>query len=145
MDVLRTAKDSAAKVVNRLHPALYRATGRRVGAHLGQAPVMLLTTVGRKSGKERTVPLIFLRQGDDAVIVASYGGDDRSPAWYHNLVANPLVTVEADGNKRELRAVVADAATKAKYWPELVAMYPGYEKYQKRTKREIPVVVLTKR
>jgi deazaflavin-dependent oxidoreductase (nitroreductase family) len=144
-NLLRAAKDGAAKVVNRIHPAIYRMSGRRVGASLGQAPVLLLTTVGAKSGKERTAPLLFLRDGKDIVVVASYGGDDRSPAWYHNLIANPLVTAEVDGNRVELHASVADSATKARLWPKLVEMYGGYAKYQRRTERDIPVVLLRPR
>jgi deazaflavin-dependent oxidoreductase (nitroreductase family) len=144
-NLLRIAKDGAAKIVNRVHPAIYRMSGRRVGASLGQAPVLLLTTIGAKSGKERTVPLLFLRDGKDMAVVASYCGDDRSPAWYHNLIANPLVTAEVDGNRVELRATVADPATKARLWPKLVEMYGGYAKYQRKTERDIPVVLLKPR
>src|SRR5258706_2456891 len=89
-------KDRASWVVNRVHPALYRLSGRRLGAKLGEAPVLLLTTKGRQSGKERTVPLLFLRDGAAVVIVASYAGDDRSPAWVHNLMANPDANAEID-------------------------------------------------
>jgi deazaflavin-dependent oxidoreductase (nitroreductase family) len=89
--------------------------------------------------------LLFLRDGNDFAIVAGYGGDDRSPAWFHNLIANPLVSAEIEGNRHELRAKVADAATKARLWPKLVEMYGGYAKYQRRTKRDIPVVVLSPR
>ncbi|MGQ0623787.1 MAG: nitroreductase family deazaflavin-dependent oxidoreductase [Sporichthyaceae bacterium] len=143
MNLLSCAKDSAAKVVNRVHPFLVRRTGGRVGGSLRKAPVVLLTTTGRKSGKERTVPLIFLRDGQDVVIVASYGGDDRSPAWFHNLVADPQVSIEIDGMRTSMQARVADPATKARLWPELVRMYSGYASYQKRTEREIPVVLLS--
>jgi deazaflavin-dependent oxidoreductase (nitroreductase family) len=145
VDVLRIAKDSAAKVVNRAHPAIYRLTGRRVGANLGGAPVLLLTTTGRKSGKQRTVPLLFLRDGTDLVVVASYGGDDRAPAWFHNLVAEPNVVAEVEGHRQKLRAAVADPATKQRLWPQLVQMYRGYDRYQRRTKRDIPVVLLSRR
>lgn len=145
MKVTRVLKDGGAWAINRLHPAIYRRSGQRFGARLGSAPVLLLTTTGRKSGKERTVPLLFMRDGNALVIVASYAGDDRSPAWFHNLVANPAVTAEVDGHHRRLQAAVADADTRARLWPRLVEMYQPYAGYQQRTEREIPVVLLTPR
>jgi F420H(2)-dependent quinone reductase len=145
MKLPRQLKDGGARVINRLHPLVYHLSGRRIGAKFAKAPVLLLTTTGRKSAKGRTIPLLFLRDDAAVVIVASYGGDDRSPAWFHNLVANPDVTAEIDGHRHSLRATVADAATKARLWPRLVQMYPGYASYQQRTKREIPVVLLKPR
>jgi deazaflavin-dependent oxidoreductase (nitroreductase family) len=145
MGAATTAKDKAAKLVAGLHAAVIRRSGGKVGQKFRGAPVLLLTTTGRKSGQARTSPLLYLRDGADLAVVASYGGDDRFPAWYHNLVANPEVTAELEGTKVELRASVADAATKARLWPELTKMYKTYDSYQKKTDREIPVVLLSPR
>jgi F420H(2)-dependent quinone reductase len=139
------AKDKVAKLFTGLHATVIRRSGGKVGQKFRGAPVLLLTTTGRKSGQPRTTPLLYLRDGEDIAVVASYGGDDRFPAWYHNLVANPEVSAEVDGQKLQLRASVADAATKARLWPELLKMYKTYESYQKKTDREIPVVVLSPR
>jgi deazaflavin-dependent oxidoreductase (nitroreductase family) len=145
MGAANVAKDKAAKFFGGLHATLIRRTGGKVGGNFRGAPVLLLKTVGRKSGQERTSPLLFLRDGADLVVVASYGGDDRSPAWFHNLVANPEVSAEVQGKTVHLRATVADPATKARLWPELLTMYKTYDSYQKKTDREIPVVVLSPR
>lgn len=145
MGAANVAKDKAAKLFGGLHATLIRRSGGKVGGKFRGAPVLLLTTTGRKSGQARTSPLLYLRDGDNLVVVASYGGDDRYPAWYHNLVANPEVSAEVDGDKVQLRASVADAATKARLWPELVKMYKTYDSYQKKTDREIPVVLLSPR
>lgn len=122
---------------------LFRASGGRLGAKFMRgAPVGLLTTTGRKSGAERTTPLIYLADGERIVVVASQGGMPRHPLWYDNLVAKPDVAFRTPQGERRYRASTADAATKATLWPRLVAIYRDYDDYQKRTDREIPVVVL---
>lgn len=138
----KRAKDTAARAVNRAHPALLRATKGRVGARIAKAPVLMLTTTGRKSGKERTVPLLYVREGERLAVVASYGGDDRDPLWLHNLRADPAVTVEVDGRRTPMRASIASADDKARLWPKFLAIYRFYDKYQSRTERDIPVVLL---
>jgi deazaflavin-dependent oxidoreductase (nitroreductase family) len=138
----REAKDGLAWVANRVHPALLRASKGKVGAKLGKAPVLLLTTTGRRSGKERTVPLLYLAEGERLVVVASYGGDDRSPAWFLNLTDTPAATVELDGVRRPVTASVADAAEKERLWPRLLEIYRYYDNYQRKTDRDIPVVWL---
>jgi deazaflavin-dependent oxidoreductase (nitroreductase family) len=145
MGAANTAKDKAAKVFGGLHATVIRRSGGKFGQKFRGAPVLLLTTTGRKSGQLRTSPLLYLRDGANLAVVASYGGDDRFPAWYHNLVANPDVSAEFDGKKHDLRASVADSATKARLWPELTKMYKTYDSYQKKTDREIPVVLLSPR
>lgn len=131
------------KVGARLNIWLYRATGGRVGGRFpGGAPVLLLTSVGRRSGLERTVPLLYLEDGDRLVVVASQGGMPTHPDWYHNVVAHPRVEVEVGRRVREMVARVADEAERAELWPRLVAVYRGYDDYQARTERRIPVVVL---
>lgn len=134
----------AMKLMGPVHIWLYRVSGGRIGGRfpVSKAPVVLLTTVGRRSGEARTVPLIHLEDGERLVIVASQGGMPAHPAWYHNLVAHPRVTVETGRRVRDMDARVADDAERAALWPRLVAMYAGYDEYQARTDRRIPVVIL---
>jgi deazaflavin-dependent oxidoreductase (nitroreductase family) len=106
------------------------------------ASVLLLTTAGRKSGKERTVPLLYLEDGENMVVVASNGGSPNHPAWWLNLEANPEATVEIASRKLRVRAEKASPEERERLWPGLVAMYAGYEGYRRRTDREIPIVLL---
>ncbi|MFN8051741.1 MAG: nitroreductase family deazaflavin-dependent oxidoreductase [Acidimicrobiales bacterium] len=134
--------DLFIKLMSKANTGLYRRSGGRIGAKFkGGAPVCLLTTIGRKSGEPRTMPLLYLRDGSDIVIVASKGGFSSHPQWYLNLLANPEVTIEIGRQKTPMTARVADEATKAALWPRLVAMYADYEQYQQRTERDIPVVI----
>lgn len=132
------------RVMSAANVWIYRLTGGRVGGRfLRGAPVLLLTSIGCKSGQPRVAPLLYLRDGDDLVIVASKGGMSRHPTWYRNVQANPEVEVEVGSERRKMRARTASPAEKAALWPKLVAMYPDYDDYQARTEREIPVVVLS--
>lgn len=133
---------------SRLNTRLYRATGGRlggtwrVGAALRKpAPVCLLTTIGRKSGEPRTAPLIYLRDGQRFIVVASQGGSPRHPAWYLNLQANPAVTIQVDRETYSLVARTASAAERADLWPRLVDLYADFDAYDAWTQREIPVVI----
>jgi F420H(2)-dependent quinone reductase len=145
MGTTNAVKDKVAKLFGGVHATVIRRSGGKVGRTFRGAPVLLLNTTGRKSGQPRTTPLLYLRDGDNLAVVASYGGDDRFPAWYHNLVAEPDVSAELDGQRLQLRASVADEATRARLWPELLKMYKTYDSYQKKTDREIPVVLLSPR
>ena len=141
--VSTNAKDVAARVVTTVHESIFRATKGRVLGSYGGMPVLVLTTTGRKSGKRRSTMLTSpLHDEHKVVLVASYGGDDRHPAWYHNLVANPDVDVTMEGETRPMRARVASAEEKAQLWPQIVSTYKGYGGYQQRTERDIPVVIL---
>ena len=122
---------------------VYRKSNGRFGASLRKAPVCLLTTTGRKSGLARTVPLIYLEDRDRVLMVASQGGMSTHPDWYLNLVASPRVTVDIEGDAQAMLARTATPEERAEYWPKLVALYKGYEGYQARTDREIPVVICT--
>ncbi len=125
---------------------IYRLSGGRLGGRFpGGAPVLLLTTIGRKSGQPRVAPLLYLEDGDRVVVVASKGGFAHSPLWFHNLQANPDCEVEIGAQKIAMRARPASAAEKQALWPKLVAMYSSYDEYQARTTRDIPVLILTKR
>jgi deazaflavin-dependent oxidoreductase (nitroreductase family) len=128
------------------HTTAYRLTGGLVGHRFpGAPPTLLLDHVGARSATERTIPLSYLADGDDFVVVASKGGNPRHPAWFHNLVANPDVTVQVGSRRRAVTARVATPEERARLWPKVVDMYGGYAGYQRRTKREIPLVILEPR
>ena len=115
-----------------------------LGGGKGKVPTLLLTTTGRKSGQELLLPLIFGRSGDEYVVVASKGGAPNHPAWYLNLEANPNVTVQVKGDKFKARARTANAQEHAALWPKMVEIYGPYADYQKKTDRQIPIVILTR-
>jgi deazaflavin-dependent oxidoreductase (nitroreductase family) len=115
-----------------------------LGGGTGLVPTLLLSTTGRKSGKELTLPLIFGHFGADYVIVASKGGAPEHPAWYLNLQANPQVRVQVKAEKFTARAHTADKTERASLWPKMVDIYAPYDLYQTKTDREIPVVILRK-
>jgi len=130
-------------VMSRANTWVFRATGGRLGSRfLGGAPVCLVTMKGRKTGQLRTVPLIYLEDGGEYVIVASKGGMDQHPVWYLNLVANPDAEVEIGSERIAVHARTASREEKERLWPRLVEIYPDYADYQRRTEREIPVVIL---
>lgn len=113
-----------------------------IGGGKGMVPTLLLTTTGRKSGRSLTLPLIFGRAGADYVVIASKGGAPNHPSWYLNLQAHPEVQVQVKAEKFKARAHTASDAERARLWQMMVGIYGPYEDYQKKTQREIPVVVL---
>ncbi len=121
---------------------LYRVSGGRVGGRMGKAPVLLLHHVGRKTGRERVTPVLFLADGDRLVVVGSKGGAARDPVWVGNLMAHPRTTVEVARRRVAVQARMADDAERQSYWPRLVEIYPAFETYQRRTERRLPVVIL---
>jgi deazaflavin-dependent oxidoreductase (nitroreductase family) len=128
------------------HTVAYRATHGLVGHRFpGAPPTLLLDHVGARSGRRRTTPLTYLSDGDDLVIVASKGGHPKHPAWYHNLRANPDTKVQVGSRRRPVHARVADTAERKRLWPKVVDLYDGYDTYQERTAREIPLVILEPR
>jgi F420H(2)-dependent quinone reductase len=133
------------RVGARVHTRLYRWLGGAGVGRIGKAPILLLTTRGHRSGKPRTIPLLFLRDGDAFVVVASYGGAPNHPAWYVNLLATPAVEIEVRGSRTEATARTANDEERERYWPQFVALYSKYDAYQEKTDRTIPVVVLKPR
>jgi deazaflavin-dependent oxidoreductase (nitroreductase family) len=130
----------------RAHVLVYRATRGLVGHRFrGGPPMLLLDHVGAKSAVKRTTPLVYIRDGDDVVIVGSKGGHPRHPAWFHNLRANPDTSVQIGSKRQAVRARVADPQERARLWPKVVEVYAGYDTYQQRTAREIPLVILEPR
>ena len=137
------AKDVSAKLLTSIHRSLFQATKGRLGGTGFGMPVVMLTTTGRKSGQKRTTMLTSpIQDGDSLVLVASYGGDPRHPAWFLNLKANPDVEITRGGKTTKMRARVASAAEKKELWPRVVAAYKGYGQYQTRTDRDIPLVIV---
>ena len=138
--------DVFLKVVNSVHRPLFRLTKGKVAGRGAGMPVLVLTTIGRKSGVKRPTMLTSpLQLGDSIVLVASKGGDDRNPDWYYNLEADAAVEVEMDGATRPMSARIADATEKAELWPQIIASHDNYAGYQRKTQRDIPVVVLDPR
>lgn len=128
------------------HTAIYRTTNGLVGHRFpGSPPMLLLDHVGAKSGKLRTSPLVYGRDGDDFVLVASKGGYPKHPGWFHNLGANPDTTIQVGSKRLAVRARVADPKERERLWPVMVKVYGGYEDYRRRANREIPLVILTPR
>jgi deazaflavin-dependent oxidoreductase (nitroreductase family) len=130
------------------HTFLYKATGGRLGQSVpgGPGKMLLLDHVGAKSGKHRTSPLLYIRDGEDLVIVASKGGYPKNPAWFYNLKANPDTEVQVGSSRLTVRAREADEAERKRFWPQLDRVWPGYADYRARSKgREIPLVVLEPR
>lgn len=130
------------KPFSRLNSVIYKWTGGRLMGRLQGRPVMLVTMTGAKSGKTRTVPLMYVPYKDGVLVVASQGGSPRSPVWYNNLVANPDVVVQVRSKTMKLRArEIDDDDERAEVWPICVEHYHEYDDYQKRTDRKIPVFV----
>jgi len=129
------------KVAGGTHTALYRVTRGKVGGTMLKVPILLLITRGRKSGKKRTTPLMFSRDGDNLVLIASVGGAPRNPAWYWNLQGGEA-EVQVGSERRRVRARDAEGEERERLWAQMVALYPNYAEYQKKTSRQIPVVVL---
>ena len=123
---------------------IYRRTNGKLGGKFkGGAPVALFTFTGRKSGEPRTVPLLYLEDGNDLIIVASKGGMPRDPEWYLNFVASPIVRVRLADREFETTGVLVGDDQRATVWARLVEMYPDYQGYQLRTDRTIPIIRLS--
>ncbi len=124
------------------HTFLYRFSGGKLGGRMFNSPVLLLNTIGRKTGQPRTTPLLYLKDGDNVILVASDGGAHKHPLWWLNLQAKPDAEVEIGRDKLRVTAREANAEERSRLWPLLVDMYGSYADYQKKTTREIPVVIL---
>jgi F420H(2)-dependent quinone reductase len=130
------------RILGSTHRRVYRLTGGKIGGRIGKLPVLLLTTIGRKSGKPRTQPLAYTRVGDGYAVIASKGGAAQHPLWYLNLRANPLAEVTVGRDTHEVRAHDAEGEERERLWRALADLYPGYDRYAQKTSRRIPVVVL---
>jgi deazaflavin-dependent oxidoreductase (nitroreductase family) len=130
------------RILGGTHRRVYRLTGGKIGGRIGKLPVLLLTTIGRKSGKPRTQPLAYTRVGDGYAVIASKGGAAQHPLWYLNLRANRLAEVTVGRDTHEVRARDAEGEERERLWRALADLYPGYDRYAQKTSRRIPVVVL---
>ena len=138
--------DRVLKAVNAVHRGILKASRGRVGGRAKNMPVIELVTTGRKSGARRSVMLTSpLQEGSTTVVVASRGGDDQHPAWYLNILADPEVDVVMEGRSRPMLAHAATPAERARLWPLVTARQPHYAGYQRKTDREIPLVLLAPR
>jgi len=130
-------KDFNRKVIEE-----FRASGGKVAGQFAGAPMVLLTTKGAKSGKTYVNPLVYSRDGDRYVIIASYAGGPKNPSWYHNLVAHPTPTVEIGTERFQAKATFASGAERERLFSQQAAQMPVFDEYRKKTSRQIPVVVL---
>jgi deazaflavin-dependent oxidoreductase (nitroreductase family) len=133
------------RVAGRLNVPVYRATKGRLMGRVGRAPVLLLTTTGRRSGEPRTAPVVYLADGERYVVIGSNAGNTRAPAWALNLRANPEAEVEVRGDRRRVRARVAEGEERADLWRRMNEQYAGFDDYRARTSRDISVFALESR
>jgi deazaflavin-dependent oxidoreductase (nitroreductase family) len=129
----------------KMNVPVYRLSGGRLMAKVGRAPVLLLTTTGRKSGQERTAPVVYLADGENVVVINTNAGNARLPAWSLNLKANPEAEVEIGRERRRVRARIAEGDERARLWREHNEQYAGFDDYEARLDREISVIVLEPR
>ena len=133
------------RALGKLNVPIYRLTRGRVMGKVGQAPVLLLTSIGRRSGQPRTAPVLFLADGERVVVIGSNAGNERAPAWSHNLRANPDCEVQIRGDRRDLLARLAEGEERTELWRKMNEQYAGFEDYDERTSRDIGVFVLEPR
>ena len=120
----------------------FRANQGKVGGQLANMPVLLLTTTGAKSGRTLTKPLVYTTDGDRIVVLASFAGGPKNPPWYHNLVANPVATVELGSERFRVQAAVTAGEERQRLFDRQAAQMPIFAEYQQKTTRQIPVIVL---
>jgi deazaflavin-dependent oxidoreductase (nitroreductase family) len=130
------------RIMGGIHQGVYRLSGGKIAGRIGKAPVLLLTTTGRKTGKARTSPLLYTPAGDGYAVIASKGGAPRHPLWYLNLQASPHADVTVGRETRHVHARDAEGDERERLWRALADAYPGYDRYAQKTSRRIPVVVL---
>jgi deazaflavin-dependent oxidoreductase (nitroreductase family) len=120
----------------------FRANGGKVGGQFANASLLLLTTIGAKSGQTRTNPLAYTTDGDRIIVIASKGGAPTNPDWYYNLKTNPMVMVELGREQFQARAIVAEGAERGRLFRQMAEVMPGFAGYQRNTSRQLPVIIL---
>ncbi len=134
--------DTTVKMLSLIHTTLFRVTGGIIGSRLVHNDMLLLTTTGRTTGQGHTVPLLYLTDGADFIVVASYGGRPHHPDWYENLIHDPGASVQIGATHSTVSATVMPTNERASWWPRVVEAYGDYATYQTRTDRQIPLVRL---
>jgi deazaflavin-dependent oxidoreductase (nitroreductase family) len=129
----------------KLNVPLYRLSRGRIGGRVGRAPVLLLTTTGRRSGQQRTAPVVYLADGENVIVINTNAGNAKVPAWSLNLKANPEAVVERGGRRYPVRARVAEGEERAGLWQQHNEQYAGFDDYQQQLEREASVIVLEPR
>jgi F420H(2)-dependent quinone reductase len=142
--VVRVPK-AGIRLLGRIHAIAYRISGGRIVGAVGPAGILLLTTTGRRTGRPRTAPLLFVREGDALVVVGSQGGHDTHPAWCLNLQTNPTAIVQVGRQRFSVDAAELEGEARERCWERLVAAYGGYAEYRNRTDRRFPIIALTPR
>jgi deazaflavin-dependent oxidoreductase (nitroreductase family) len=135
-------EERTMKRIGRFHTRLYRASFGLIGGRIDGLDILLLTTVGRKSGQKRTVPLPYFREGQSFVLIASFGGNDKNPAWLLNVQDQPDVEIQVGRRRMQVRARITEGEERAGIWTRITRDFPRYLAYQEKTTRQIPVVVL---
>ena len=135
-------KPNTIRLLGRVHAWLWNLCGGKLGSTFGKLPLMMLTTTGRKTGRRRTTPVLYLQDETGLIVVASFGGNDMHPAWYLNLEQCPDAEVIVKGEHRRVMARKLSPEEKKVIWRRLVQLYPQFETYQQRTRREIPLMRL---
>jgi F420H(2)-dependent quinone reductase len=137
--------DSWLKATGKLNVPIYRLSRGRIFGSIGTAPVLLLTSTGRRSGQQRTAPVVFLADGERYIVIGSNAGHQRTPAWSYNLQANPDAEIEIRSTRKSVRARVAEGEERAELWRKVNQMYEGFDDYDANTSRDIAVFVLEPR
>ena len=136
---------SGLKTLGKANVPVYRLTRGRIGGRVNKAPILLLTTTGRKSGQKRTAPVVYMAHGDSYVVIGSNAGHRPTPAWSLNLQANPDAHVEAYGDRRDVRARIAEGDERTELWRRMSEQFAGFDEYPQRTTRDIKLFVLEPR
>ena len=139
---VETSKGTDVTLLGDAHVKVYRETNGAEGYLWNGVPILLITSIGRKSGEQRTIPIIYTQVGDKYVIIASKGGSATHPAWYLNVLENPSVEIQIKGDIFKAKVRTAASPERETLWAAAVATWPNYDVYQSRTSREIPVVVI---
>lgn len=135
----------AMRAVGRMNVPIYRLTRGRLANTYGRAPILLLTSIGRRSGQPRTAPVLYLEDGEHVVVIGSNAGNEHAPAWSYNLRSNPDAEIQIGPRRRLVRARVAEGEERAELWRRMNEQYAGFDDYDRRTSRDIAVFVLEPR
>lgn len=136
-------KNFFMRMAMKLHVFLYKRTNGSMGGSMGGSDVLLLSSTGRKTGKTRIAPLLFMMDSSNYIIIASYGGSDNNPAWYHNLRNSKETTIRVKEIIKEVNVTIASKDERNRLWPIITEWSPQYAKYQEKTSREIPIIILS--